>query len=439
MLDQRVDVADLGAGALGDAETTGAVEDFRVTTFLLGHRKHDGFGLGEVLLFFGADLHVAHAGHHLHDVAEGTHLLHLRHLREEVLEVEVGLLHLLGQTLGFLVVDDLLGLLDEGDDVTHAQDTLGHAVGVERVEVRRLFTRAHVADRDARDGLHRQRGATTGVAVELGQDDAGEGRGFVELGGYVDGLLAEGGVGDEEDLVRLEGVADAADFLHQVAVDLQATGGVDDDEIRGGGFGFLDQAAHHRGDIGRGAVGTEIKAFVLGEGLELVDGRRATQVGGDEGRLPDALLLDEVLGELRGAGGLARALKADEEHAQRATRVDRALAFAEELRELVGHDLDGHLARVDGLDDRLAEAGDLDALGEVLGDLEIDVGGHQRRAHLVQGRRDVLFRELREPPEVAEGLGKFVGEVGEHGMGRRTETTGKGKKGEGKGLGQGYG
>ena len=143
--------------------------------------------------------------------------------------------------------------------------------------------------------------------------------------------------------------------------------------------------------------------------------RRAAQVGRDEGRLTDALLLDEVLGELGGAGGLAGALEADEEYAERASGVDRAFAFAEELRELVGHDLDGHLARVDGLDDRLAEAGDLDAFGEVLGDLEIDVGGHQRRAHLGQRRGDVLLGELGEPPEVAEGLGKFVGEVGEHG------------------------
>jgi len=124
-----------------------------------------------------------------------------------------------------------------------------------------------------------------------------------------------------------------------------------------------------------------------------------------------------VLGELGGAGGLAGALEADEEHAQRAAGVDRAFAFAEELRELVGHDLDGHLARVDGLDDGLAEAGDLDAFGEVLGDLEIDVGGHQRRAHLGQRRGDVLFGQLGQPPEVAEGLGEFFGEVGEHGKG----------------------
>ena len=128
-----------------------------------------------------------------------------------------------------------------------------------------------------------------------------------------------------------------------------------------------------------------------------------------------------MLGELGGAGGLAGALEADEEHAQRAAGVDRAFAFAEQLGELVGDDLDRHLAGVDGFDDRLAEAGDLDAFGEVLGDLEIDVRGHQGRADLGQRRGDVLLGELGEPTQVAEGLGQFVSEVGEHGTGRRRQ------------------
>ncbi|MEY4403492.1 MAG: hypothetical protein RIR91_1527 [Verrucomicrobiota bacterium] len=182
----------------------------------------------------------------------------------------------------------------------------------------------------------------------------------MELGGHVDRLLAEGGVGDEEDLVRLEGFADATHFVHQLAVDLQAAGRVDDDDVGAGGFGVLDQASDHGGDVGGGAVGAEIKAFLLGQRLELVDGGGTTQVGGDEGGLADAFLLHEVLGELGGAGGLARALEADEQDAQGAGGGKRARAFAEELGEFVRDDLDGHLARVDGFDDRGAEAGDLE-------------------------------------------------------------------------------
>ena len=135
-----------------------------------------------------------------------------------------------------------------------------------------------------------------------------------------------------------------------------------------------------------------------------------------------------MLGELGGTGGLAGTLEADEQHAQWAARVDWTFAFAEELRELVGHDLDGHLARIDGFDDGLAEAGDFDTFGEVLGDLEIDVGGHQRRAHLGQRRGDIFLGELGKPSEVAEGLGEFVGEVGEHGTGRKRKPGWKGKR-----------
>ena len=55
--------------------------------------------------------------------------------------------------------------------------------------------------------------------------------------------------------------------------------------------------------------------------------------------------------------------------------------FAQELGELVRDDFDSHLTRVDGFDDGSPEAGDLDALGEILGDLEINVGRHQGRTH----------------------------------------------------------
>ncbi len=76
-------------------------------------------------------------------------------------------------------------------------------------------------------------------------------------------------------------------------------------------FLVADAALGHQGG---GAVRPEIEAFVLRERLELVDGGRSAQVGRDEGGLAEAFLLHEVLGELGGAGGLAGALEAVEEH-----------------------------------------------------------------------------------------------------------------------------
>ena len=41
----------------------------------------------------------------------------------------------LGGLGGLLLVDDLLGLLDEADDVAHAEDALGHALRYEGLEL----------------------------------------------------------------------------------------------------------------------------------------------------------------------------------------------------------------------------------------------------------------------------------------------------------------
>ncbi len=55
---------------------------------------------------------------------------------------------------------------------------------------------AGVFDRFAGDGAHREGGAAAGVAIEFGEDDAGDADGFVEVFGDGDRLLAGGGIGD---------------------------------------------------------------------------------------------------------------------------------------------------------------------------------------------------------------------------------------------------
>src|SRR4029450_3947362 len=66
-------------------------------------------------------------------------LLDLLELVEEVLEGEAGLAELALHLLGLLAVDLLLGPLDQGEHVAHAEDPPGQAVGVEGVEVGQLI------------------------------------------------------------------------------------------------------------------------------------------------------------------------------------------------------------------------------------------------------------------------------------------------------------
>ena len=108
---------------------------------------------------------------------------------------------------------------------------LGHAVGVERLEVVEALTRGGEHDRAPGDGGHRERGTTARVAVELGEHDAGEVDALLEGLGRGDGVLADHRVDDEQHLVGVDGLADVGGLLHELGVDAEAAGGVDDDDV----------------------------------------------------------------------------------------------------------------------------------------------------------------------------------------------------------------
>lgn len=58
---------------------------------------------------------------------------------------------------------------------------------------------------------HGERGAAAAVAVDLGENDAGERQPLVEGLGRVDGVLAEHGVDHEE---RFDGLEEGVEFSH---------------------------------------------------------------------------------------------------------------------------------------------------------------------------------------------------------------------------------
>ena len=237
-------------------------------------------------------------------------------------------------------------------------------------------------------------------------------QGVVEGPGDVDGLLAQGAVGDEKDLVRLHPGAEPLDLGDQVRVDLEPAGGVEEDRVGPGGAAA--RAAPPIAATSRDARSQKKAQLLLpGEDFELVDGGRPVDVGGDEERPVPALL--EEPAELGGRGRLARAVEPDHEDLERAGRAQARGALAEELHELVVDDLDDLLARGDALEDLLAGALGLDPVDEVAGDLEIDVGGQERGPHLLEGVGDILFGQLPDAPQIAQRLAEPFGQRFEHG------------------------
>ena len=196
-------------------------------------------------------------------------------------------------------------------------------------------------DRHAGDLAHRQRGATAGVAVELGQHDAGEADALAERLGGGDGVLADHRVEDEQHLVGVDGVADGGGLAHQLLVDAEAARGVDDDDVEVLGPGLGEAGGGDRDGVagGRRVVRAprrcrrvrreDRNAGAFADDLQLVDRAGALQVAGHQQRRV-ALAL-EPLRELARQRGLTGALQAGQ-HDDRRRRLGVAAAAGSRRR-----------------------------------------------------------------------------------------------------------
>jgi len=78
-----------------------------------------------------------------------------------------------------------------------------------------------------------QRRAAPRVAVHLRENDAGKAEAFVEVLSRIDGVLAGHGVGDEQDLLRVEQPFELLHLGHQLFINMQSARRVDDKRVAG--------------------------------------------------------------------------------------------------------------------------------------------------------------------------------------------------------------
>ncbi len=323
----------------------------------------------------------------------------IRKLREEVVERELAREHLLLEARLLVHLDGRLGLLDQRQHVAHAEDARGHPVGVEVLELVELLADRRELHRLARDRAHRESGTAARVAVELREDDAVERDALVEGLRDGNGFLARHRVEHEQDVRGLGRLAHGRELLHQRLVDVQPPGRVEDDDVATLLLRLLDA-------LGDGLNGVRPREDgdlqLLPELLELIDGRRPLQVGGDEGRrMP---FLAEEQRELGGRSRLARALEAGEQdHGRRPPgEGDLGASAPHQVGQLVVDDLHDLLARGEALRQLQAERARLHARHEVLDDLEVDVRLEQRETDLAHRFRDRFLVELAAPADLAE-------------------------------------
>ena len=364
----------------------------RQPSFLRRHREHDRLDPPELPLVEVEPLHLlAEPGNELEHALQRPHLPQHPVAREEVVEGELSGADALLHLRLLVLLDRRLRLLDERHDVAHAEDPRGHPVRMEVLELVELLSDGDELHRTPRDSPNGERRASARVAVELREHDAVEGDALLESERDVHRLLTRHRVEHEEHVRRLRRPRNPLELGHELVVDVQSTRGVEDHDVQAVRASRVEPL--RRGRDGIGAVEGEHGQLDLpAELLELVDGRRALEVAGDE---PWPLrLASEQEPELRGCRRLPRALQAGEEdHGGRAAESEPRVARAHERGELLVDDLHHLLPRREAPQDVLSERALLDRGSEVTRDLEVHVRLEEREPDLAHRLRDGVLVE----------------------------------------------
>ena len=173
--------------------------------------------------------------------------------------------------------------------------------------------------------------------------DPVEGDALLERERDVHGLLARHRVEDEQHVRRLRRPRNAPELLHQLLVDVQAAGGVEDHDVEALLAGGIEAEPSCRDGIA--AVEREDgKLDLLAELLELVDRRGALEIASDEAGPLSVSTQEET--ELRSGGRLSRALEPrEQDHRRRAAEREPRVPGAHEAGQLLVDDLHDLLAR----------------------------------------------------------------------------------------------
>ena len=375
LFEEAVEFGDGVAAASGDALFAAAVDAGGVLALVGGHGGDHGFDGDEgVVADFDVFGEFAHAWDHADEVFHVAHFFDLAELGEEVVEVVFVVDEFFLDFAGFGFVVLFLCAFDERDDVAHAEDAVGHTVGVEDVECIHFFAYADELD-GFFDGIaYGEGGTATGIAIEFGEHDAVVVDAFVEGFGGVDGVLSGHGVNDEKGFLRIEMFFEGGDLGHHGFIDGETAGGIDDDDVDTLGLGVADGFLCDIDGVEVALFGEDGHADLAAEGLELADGGGAIDVAGDEHDVFGAFCF-QMVGQFGAEGGFAGALQTcDEDDGGSAFDVDVNGVATHQFGELFVDDFDHELTWFDALDDVATQGFGFDFVGKFLGDGIADVG-----------------------------------------------------------------
>ena len=204
--------------------------------------------------------------------------------------------------------------------------------------------------------------------------------------------------------MRFHRLFDSDQFVHERLVDLQASRGIDDQNVVASALRFFfclecdvlcDLVV---------AVGKDRNIDRLADDLELIDRRRSVDIAGREHRLFAVFL--EICRELAAGGGLTGTLQTDHQECGKSARCIGQLAVgaAHHFDQLVVYDFDYLLPRRQTRKNVLSHRLLLDFSDELFDNLEVDVRFEQRQLDLPHGVVDVRLRQYALAAQFLKGI-----------------------------------
>ena len=132
------------------------------------------------------------------------------------------LLHLAHGFQRFFLIESFFRLFNQSHHVAHAQYSRRHSIRIKRLYIRHFLTRSDKLYRLARNFFYAQRGAASGIAVHLSENNARQLHLLVESLRRIDRVLTCHCVYDQQNLVGLRLFSQLYKLRHHVLVDVQS-------------------------------------------------------------------------------------------------------------------------------------------------------------------------------------------------------------------------
>ncbi len=179
LLQHPIDVRDLGAGTRCDALFARTVDDIRKAALVGCHGVDDGFHPRQFLIrhtaLLGHLCHAAHARQFVQHAGHAAQFFHLLELLQQIFQIKaLTLLELLGQFIGFILVQLAFCFFHQAQHIAHAENPGRYPIRIEGFQGIRLFAHTDEFDGFAGNMPHREGSTATGITIGLGQHHAGQ-------------------------------------------------------------------------------------------------------------------------------------------------------------------------------------------------------------------------------------------------------------------------